>query len=248
MMNISKEKRNLLIGISGCLLFVIGDFLYAAVGPEQSTDKIGLMIIVAYLDMSTWRMTASIVCGILGTVLYYIGFHQMYKLLKSNITEPKQQKWIKGFHIAYLTGTICWGYVHSMFMNTALIFKFVFEKYGDMLSAVDIANKVFFCNAAPMLAAFIIGDGVLSLVMIAMVWKRMIPLKSTGTRILATLCNPVLCAGIIGNLMTLMPWPINQLDIGSESSGHALVLVLGLVLIKKIGSNQNVLKNSGGEQ
>ena len=31
----------------------------------------------------------------------------------------------------------------------ALIFKFTFEKYGDMQAAAEIANKVFYCNAAP---------------------------------------------------------------------------------------------------
>ena len=70
-----------------------------------------------YLDMATWRMVVSIICGVLGTALYYIGFHQMWKLLKQRLTQPKQQKWVKLFQIAYLTGTVCWGYVHAMFMN-----------------------------------------------------------------------------------------------------------------------------------
>lgn len=241
----AKQKITLIIGILGCILFIIGDFLYAAVGPQQSSETIGIMIKAAYLDMSVWRMAASITCGIAGTALYYLGFHEMYKLLKLHISEPKEQRWVKGFRIAYLTGTVCWGYVHSMFMNTALIFKFVFEKYGDMQAAADIANKVFYCNSVPMLTAFIIGDGILSVVMIVMVWKRMVPLKSTGARILATLCNPLACAGVVGNLMTLLPWPINQLDVGSESAGHALVLVLGLVLLKEMSNNGDYI---GGKQ
>ena len=236
-MKMPKEKRNLVIGIVGCLLFVAGDFLYAAVGLGQSTETIGIMVRIAYLDMSVWRMAASIFCGVLGTVLYYVGFHQMYKLLKIRIVEPKDRKWVKGFHIAYITGTVCWAYVHSMFMNTALIFKFVFEKYGDMQAAADIANRVFYCNAVPMIAAFVIGDGILSVVMIVMVWKRIIPLKSTCARVLATFCNPIVCAGIIGNVMTLFPWPLNQLDIGSESSGHALVLLLGLIFLREMKTN-----------
>ena len=240
-MNRTKEKRNLFIGIIGCILFIIGDFLYAAIGMRQSNETIGIMVKAAYLDMGVWRMAASIICGIVGTVLYYVGFHQMYQLLKVHICEPKEQKWVKGFRIAYLTGTVCWGYVHSMFMNTALIFKFIFEKYGDMQAAAEIANKVFYCNAAPMLAAFIVGDGILSAVMIVMVWKRIIPLKSTGARIFATLCNPIACAGIVGNLMMLLPWPLNQIDVGSESAGHALVLMLGLILLKE-------MSNNGGKQ
>ena len=97
----AKQKITLIIGILGCILFIIGDFLYAAVGPQQSSETIGIMIKAAYLDMSVRRMAASITCGI----------------------------------------------------------------------------------------------------------------------------------------MTLLPWPINQLDAGSESAGHALVLVLGLVLLKEMSNN-----------
>ena len=41
-------------------------------------------------------------------------------------------------------------------------------------------------------------------------------------------------AGIVGNLFTLLPWPLNQLDHGTESFGHALVLILGLILAREI--------------
>lgn len=37
----------------GCLLYVIGDFLPVATGKTQSTESIGLMVKVAYLDMAT---------------------------------------------------------------------------------------------------------------------------------------------------------------------------------------------------
>ena len=44
--------------------------------------------------------------------------------------------------------------------------------------------------------------------------------------------------GIVGNLLALLPWPLNQLDHGTESFGHALVLFLGLILL-------NEMKRSG---
>jgi len=185
-MKMSKEKRALIAGMIGCSLYVIGDFLFAATGKTQSTESIGLMVKVAYLDMATWRMVVSIICGVLGTALYYIGFHQMWKLLKRHLTQPKRQKWVKLFQIAYLTGTVCWGYVHAMFTNMALIFKFTFEKYGDMQAAAEIANKVFYCNAAPLLASYILCDVLLSVVMIVMIWKKMLSEKhsTSDTRIL----------------------------------------------------------------
>ena len=157
-MNVSKEKKAIVAGMVGCLLYVIGDFLFAAIGKNQSADSIGLMVKVAYLDMATWRMVLSIICGVLGTALYYIGFHQMWKLLKRHLSQPKQRKWVKMFQVAYLTGTVCWGYVHAMFMNVALIFKFTFVQYDDMRAAAEIANKVFYCNAAPLLASYILCD------------------------------------------------------------------------------------------
>ena len=228
-MNVSKEKKAIVAGMVGCLLYVIGDFLFAAIGKNQSADSIGLMVKVAYLDMATWRMVLSIICGVLGTALYYIGFHQMRKLLKRHLSQPKQRKWVKMFQAAYLTGTVCWGYVHAMFMNVALIFKFTFVQYGDMRAAAEIANKVFYCNAAPLLASYILCDVLLSIVML--------PLKSTGQRILASLCNPIAFAGIVGNLFTLLPWPLNQIDHGTESAGHLLVLALGLVLLREMAKS-----------
>ena len=93
-MKMSKEKRALIAGMIGCSLYVIGDFLFAATGKTQSTESIGLMVKVAYLDMATWRMVVSIICGVLGTALYYIGFHQMWKFLKRHLTQPKQQKYV----------------------------------------------------------------------------------------------------------------------------------------------------------
>ena len=159
---------------------------------------------------------------------------QMWKLLKRHLSQPKQRKWVKMFQAAYLTGTVCWGYVHAMFMNVALIFKFTFVQYDDMRAAAEIANKVFYCNAAPLLASYILCDVLLSIVMLVLIWKRMLPLKSTGQRILASLCNPITFAGIVGNLFTLLPWPLNQIDHGTESTGHLLVLALGLVLLREM--------------
>jgi hypothetical protein len=230
----NKAKRLLIIGIIGCLLYVIGDFLFAATGKGQTTESIGFMVRVACLEMGTWRMAASILCGFVGTLLYFMGFHCMYGLLKIRVTEAGDQKWVKLFRIAYVTGTVAWTYVHAMFMNVALIFRYVYQSYGDMQSAADIANRVFYANAAPMLIAFILCDLGLTVVVPVMVWKKIIPLKSTFARILATLCSPLMMAGIVGNLFTLLPWPLNQLDHGSESFGHALVLILGPILAREM--------------
>ena len=91
--------------------------------------------------------------------------------------------------------------------------------------------------------AFILCDLGLTVVMNVMVWKKIVPLKSTLARILATLCNPLMMPGIVGNLLALLPWPVNQLDHGTESFGHALVLLLGLILLREM-SKAGELKNA----
>lgn len=240
MSTFEKSKRLLYIGIAGCLLYVIGDFLFAATGRGQTTESIGFMVRVAYLEMGTWRMVASILCGFVGTLMYYMGFHRMYGLLKCHVREAGNLKWVRLFRVAYVTGTVTWTYVHAMFMTVALVFKYTFQTYADLQAAADIANRVFYANAAPMVMAYILCDVLLTVIMIALVWKRVIPLKSTGARILATLCNPMMLPGIVGNLLALLPWPLNQLDHGTESFGHALVLILGLTLLKAMESSGEV--------
>ena len=226
-----QSKRLFLLGIAGCLLYVVGDFLFAATGKGQTTETVGFMVRVAYLEMGTWRMVASILCGFVGSLLYYMGFHRMYQLLKLRVGDGNNRIWIRLFRAATMTGTVAWTYVHAMFMTVALIFKYVFEAYGDMEKAAEIANRVFYANAPPMLAAYILCDVLLTAVMIALVWKRIIPLKSTFARILATLCNPMMLPGVVGNLLALLPWPVSQLDHGTESFGHALVLMLGMIFL-----------------
>lgn len=226
-----RSKRLLLLGIAGCLLYVIGDFLFAATEKGQTTENVGFMVRVAYLEMGTWRMVASILCGFVGSLLYYMGFHRMYLLLKLRVGDGQNRIWVRLFRVAYMTGTVAWTYVHAMFMTVALIFKYVYEAYGDMEKAAQIANRVFYANAPPMLTSYILCDALLTVVMIALVWKRIIPLKSTFARILATLCNPMMLPGVVGNLLALLPWPVNQLDHGTESFGHALVLALGMILL-----------------
>lgn len=80
-------------------MYVIGDFLYAATGKGQSTETIGLLTKVAYLETATWRMWASIICGFAGTLLFYMGFTQMYDLLKIHVSDNKNWIWVKMFRI-----------------------------------------------------------------------------------------------------------------------------------------------------
>ena len=96
----------------------------------------------------------------------------MYGLLKIHLgrtADRKNQKWLKMFRAAYITGTVSWTWVHAMFMTQALTFKYIFQAYGDVQQAADIANRIFYANAPGMAAAYILCDLGLCIIMIAMV-------------------------------------------------------------------------------
>ena len=61
-MKSSKEKRVLIAGMIGCLLYVIGNFLFAATGKIQSTESAGhLLVLVLVLGLVLLRKMAK--CG-----------------------------------------------------------------------------------------------------------------------------------------------------------------------------------------
>ena len=238
-----KEGRHLIIiGIFGCIIYVIADFFYAFKGKNDSNESFGIMIKVATLKISNWRMSLSMTLGFLGTLLFYMGFHQMYKVLKNSLIEPNNKIYVKLFRIAYITGTVAWTYFHSMFMNAGFVFKFIYENYGDMKIAADIAKKIIYYNTIPMIVSFIVCDLGFTVIMIILIWKKIIPFSSIWKRILATLCNPLMCPGVIGRILLYCPWPINQLYFGCESFGHALVLYLGLILYDSIKIKEKSLE------
>ncbi len=57
--------------------------------------------------------------------------------------------------------------------------------------------------------------------------------------------NPMALPGIVGNLLAHLPWPLNQLDHGTESFGYALVLIFGLILLKEMYKTDELRQTEG---
>ena len=58
-MNMSKEKKAIVAGMVGCLLYVLGDFLFAAIGKNQSADSTGHLLVLALGLVLLREMTKS---------------------------------------------------------------------------------------------------------------------------------------------------------------------------------------------
>ena len=111
----------MIVGIIGCLLYVAGDFLFAATGKGQTTESIGFHRMFGLLKVHVSRAGNS-------------------DVHVSNNCKTKDIMWVRLFKVAYITGTVAWTYVHAMFMVVALIFKYTYQTYGDMQAAAEIAR------------------------------------------------------------------------------------------------------------
>lgn len=221
-----KRKLNLLLGILGNFFFMLGDWLWQFKLPGMASETIGLFVERAWLDMPLWRFILSAILGAAGTPLYYIGFKEMYGILKEQVREKKFQKYVKLFHIGYLSGTMFFIYTHAICMVISMVFKCVYNSYGDVHTAAEIANNILVYNAVPFLSSFFFADVFLSIAMILLICKGTLPIGKW-----AVLCNPLVSA-MLGNLLALLPWPINQIDPATESFGHLLILLIGYSIVR----------------
>ena len=58
-MNMSKEKKAIVAGMVGCLLYVVGDFLFATIGKNQSAESTGHLLVLALGLVLLREMTKS---------------------------------------------------------------------------------------------------------------------------------------------------------------------------------------------
>jgi hypothetical protein len=78
-----------------------------------------------------------------------------------------------------------------------------------------------------MVLYFIATDVVLTVSMMAIVWRKSLPVNR-----LALLCNPI-CAAVIGNVLGMLPWPMNQISYAGEACGHLLIMIVGIIVAVK---------------
>lgn len=137
-----KRRKMLIIGIIGCVCFMIGDELWMYVGRGQTTENLGLILDSRWLAMPYWRFAASIFLGAVGTPLFYLGYREMHGMILEYAKTKADRRWAKMFQIGYLGGTMYCTYAHAFFMVLAIVVKGVYEASGNLDAAVTAAEKV----------------------------------------------------------------------------------------------------------
>ncbi|GEM_PF-190274 len=223
---LKKRKRNLLLGLIGAVLMVVGDMLWQVRGAGAVTTTLGAFADKAWLDMGVWRFVTSNILFAAAVPLYYIGFTEMYHMLREHGRDKTDRVFIRLFRIGMLAGTMAFIFIHTLCLNMPLIMQGV-APYVTVEKAAEITNHVMMLNIVPMVLYFLAADGLLTVAMIALVWRKTLPVNK-----FAWLCNPI-CTAVIGNVLGMLPWPMNQLGYAGEAFGHLMIMVVALIVLKK---------------
>lgn len=223
---LKKRKRNLLLGAIGALLMMAGDLLWQARGAGAVNTTLGAFADKAWLDMSTWRFIVSDLLFAAAVPLYYIGFTEMYHVILDHARDKTERIMARLFRIGMLAGTMAFIFIHTLCVNMPLIMQGI-APYVTVEKAAEITNNIMMLNIVPMVLYFLAADGVLTVSVFALVWRKSLPINKV-----ALLCNP-LCAAVIGNILGMLPWPLSQLSYMGEACGHLLIMIVGLIVVAK---------------
>lgn len=225
---LKKRKRNLILGAAAAVMLMLADLIWQARGADAAAVNtvLGAFADKAWLDMGIWRFVTSDVLVALAVPLYYIGFTEMYKMIRERARDKTDQRLAMLFRVGMMAGTMSFIFIHAICLNMPLIMRGI-APYMTVEEAAMITNDIMMLNIIPMVGFFLAADGVLTVAMIALVWRKSLPLNR-----FALLCNPI-CAAVIGTILGQFPWPMNQVSYMGEACGHLLIMIAALIILKK---------------
>ncbi len=223
---LKKRKRNLILGMIAAALMMLGDLLWQARGSGAVDTVLGAFADKAWLDMGTWRFVVSNLLFAAAVPLYYIGFTEMFRIIRERARDKTDRILTKLFRIGMLAGTMAFLFIHTLCLNMPLIMQGI-APYTTVEKAAEITNNIMMLNIVPMVLYFLAADGVLTVTMLILVWRKTLPVNK-----FALLCNP-LFAAVIGNVLGMLPWPMSQIGYMGEACGHLLIMILGFIIVKK---------------
>lgn len=221
-----KRKQKLLLGAVGAVLMMLGDLIWQVRGAGAVNTTLGAFADKAWLDMGTWRFVVSDILFAAAVPLYYIGFTEIYHIIRDHARDKTDRILAKLFRVGMLAGTMAFIFIHTLCVNMPLIMQGI-APYVTVEKAAEITNNIMMLNIVPMVLYFLAADGVLSVMMIVMIWRKSLPVNK-----IALLCNP-LCAAVVGNILGVLPWPFSQIGYMGEACGHLLIMIVGFIVVAK---------------
>ena len=213
--NFEKRKRNLLLGVLGCALFMVGDWLLDMKG--AGNVSIGF-VESNWVNMSMWRFEVSILLGALGTPLYWCAAREMIAIFAERCGKSKMDSTMQRvFSVGAASAVLSWVFIHIMCCMLPVIFKCTYAVFPDTEAVTGVVNHLATYITVPFFAYFIAADGCLSVAWIYMMWNRKIDCSRW-----AVLCCPLFTL-VLAHIVNYIP-VLDQLTGAFESMGHLLML------------------------
>ena len=146
-----KRKRNLILGAVAAVLMMIGDILWQARGAGAVNTTLGAFADKAWLDMSAWRFIVSDILFAAAVPLYYIGFTEMYHVIREHARDKTDRIFATLFRVGMLAGTMAFIFIHVLCVNMPLIMREI-APYMTVEKAAALTNNIMMLNIVPMLS------------------------------------------------------------------------------------------------
>ena len=101
-----KRKCRLMLGMLAAVLMMLGDLIWRARGAGAIDTALGAFADKAWLDMSTWRFVVSNILFAAAVPLYYIGFTEMYHIIRDRARDKTDRILSKLFRFGMLAATM----------------------------------------------------------------------------------------------------------------------------------------------
>ena len=217
------SRQRILLGCVAMVLAMIGDYLLGFGTFSMTSDSTVPMGIKANV-VQDWRYGVSSFLGFVSVPLFAAAVLELLKVLEEKFGLRKERLY-RLFRIANWGGILYFAFIHIGICMLPVVFNAGMEVTGDRAAGVGMMLRVLKSIAVPMILAFILCDGGVTIAWVGLVVIGMLPVRK-----IALVCNPLIIA-LFGQIMNLIA---EGLDSGFESFGWLLMyLVCALKLVGK---------------
>ena len=204
------------------LLAIAGDYLlgYKTFGTSADPDA---YMGIAWTVAPDWRFAVSSVLGFLCAALFAVAAVELLRVMEQEY-HLGDSTFYKLFRIANWCGILYFAFIHIGICMLPVVFNAGMAATGDIPASAGMALRVLKSIAVPLVAGFILCDGLVVIGWVGMVAKGQLPVP----KVLA-LCNPVTMI-LVGQLLNLIS---EGLDSGSESFGWLLMYLICATYLTK---------------
>lgn len=217
------SKQKISLAIPAFLMAMAGDYL---IGYEPwDIEPLGLIADTGWLTIADWRIALSNLLGAIAVPLYFIAAREFLRLLEARNPKGKNKgtdRFLWLFRVGNYAGFLSFVFIHIACGLLILQFNAAYEVIGNADMAMGLDLRIFWAEAIPFLAYFVVADLFTTIGWIGLVLKRVIPFSK------AWVLAPPLVMALIGQIFSVFKIGFKGIDSGFESLGWLLMFVAAI--------------------